>query len=166
MSLTLTCWLLPSSSDKEDRRGRVRGDLRGPRPADPHQRGAEGGVGPAAQAGAEDGGGGAEKAAGWVLIHLCFLPCIMLLSLRLNPKGSAFVENHPIRNQYRWNHQSYSSFLLMWRVATQIRHAHLAAWHGRHYKIISNRNYEIICCKPWGNLEFPQVFIWWIFILQ
>lgn len=49
---------------EEDRRGRVRGDLRGPGPADAGERGAEGGVGPAAQTGAEDGGGGAEEAAG------------------------------------------------------------------------------------------------------
>ena len=33
---------------EEDRRGRVRGDLRGPGPAYSGERGAEGGVGPAA----------------------------------------------------------------------------------------------------------------------
>lgn len=55
---------------EEDRRGRVRGDLRGLGPADAGERGAEGGVGPAAQTGAEDGGGGAEEAAGWGRPHL------------------------------------------------------------------------------------------------
>lgn len=49
---------------EEDRWGRVRGDLRGLGPADAGERGAEGGVGPAAETGAEDGGGGAEEAAG------------------------------------------------------------------------------------------------------
>lgn len=39
-------------------------DLRGAGPADEDQRGAEGGVSPAAQTGAEDGGGRAEEAPG------------------------------------------------------------------------------------------------------
>jgi len=56
--------LRPPSPVEEDRRRRVRGDLRGLGPADAGERGAEGGVGPAAQTGAEDGGGGAEEAAG------------------------------------------------------------------------------------------------------
>lgn len=49
----------------EKDRGRwLRGDLRGSGSADADQRGAEGGVSPAAQTGAEDGGGCAEEAPG------------------------------------------------------------------------------------------------------
>lgn len=72
---------------EEDRRGRVWGDLRGPGPANAGERGAEGGVGPAAQTGAEDGGGGAEEAAGWdafmftVYVQGLTLLCVFLSEL-------------------------------------------------------------------------------------
>lgn len=49
---------------EEDWRRWVWGDLRGDGPADPGQCGAEGGVGPAAQTGAEDGGRRAQEAPG------------------------------------------------------------------------------------------------------
>lgn len=53
----------PPPGEKD--RGRwLRGDLRGGGSADADQRGAEGGVSPAAQTGAEDGGGCAEEAPG------------------------------------------------------------------------------------------------------
>ncbi|KAJ8340942.1 hypothetical protein SKAU_G00332330, partial [Synaphobranchus kaupii] len=62
-------------SAEEDRGWRIRGDLRDPGPAHSGQRGPEGGVGPAAQAGAEDGGGGSEEAAG-CKDHVCrFVGC-------------------------------------------------------------------------------------------
>lgn len=51
-------------SVEEDRRGRVWGDLRGSGSAEPGHRRPKGGVGSAAQTGAEDGGGCAEEAAG------------------------------------------------------------------------------------------------------
>lgn len=51
---------------EEDRGWWVWGDLRGDGPDDAGQRGTEGGVGPAAQTGAEDGGRGAQEAPGWV----------------------------------------------------------------------------------------------------
>lgn len=51
---------------EEDRGWRVWGDLRGIGPADAGQCGAEGGVGPAAKAGAQDGGRRAQEAPGWV----------------------------------------------------------------------------------------------------
>lgn len=49
---------------EEDRGWRIWGDLRGVGPADAGQRGAEGGVGPATKAGAQDGGCRAEEAPG------------------------------------------------------------------------------------------------------
>lgn len=51
-------------SGEEDRGRGVRGDLRGGGPAESGYRGPEGGVGSAAQAGAEDGGGRVEEAPG------------------------------------------------------------------------------------------------------
>lgn len=49
---------------KEDWGRRVRGDLRGGGLADADQRGAKGGVSPAAQTGAQDGGRRAQEAPG------------------------------------------------------------------------------------------------------
>lgn len=56
------CYRLPPG--EEDWGWWVWGDLRGDGPDDPGQRGAEGGVGPAAQAGAEDGGRRPQEAPG------------------------------------------------------------------------------------------------------
>ncbi len=53
---------------EEDRGWRVWRDLRGGGPADAGQRGAEGGVGSAAQTGAQDGGRRAQEAPGWVVM--------------------------------------------------------------------------------------------------
>ena len=55
---------LLSPPGEEDRWRGVRGDLRGRGSAEPGHGGLEGGVGSAAQTGAEDGGGRAEEAAG------------------------------------------------------------------------------------------------------
>lgn len=49
---------------EEDWWWRVRRDLRGSGSADEGERGSEGGIGSAAQTGAEDGGGSAEETAG------------------------------------------------------------------------------------------------------
>lgn len=56
------CHHLPPG--EEDWGWRVWGDLRGGGPADTDQRGAEGGVGSAAQTGAQDGGRRAQEAPG------------------------------------------------------------------------------------------------------
>lgn len=61
MSVSLYNTLRPG---KEDRGWRFRGDLRGAGPADAGQRGAEGGIGPAAQTSAKDGGRRPEEAPG------------------------------------------------------------------------------------------------------
>lgn len=54
----------PDVTAEEDRGRRLWRDLRGLGPADSGECGVEGGVSSAAQAGAEDGGGGAEEASG------------------------------------------------------------------------------------------------------
>lgn len=56
--------MFPFFSDEEDRRRRVRGDLRGFGSVEPGHCCLEGGVRSAAQTGAEDGGGCAEEAPG------------------------------------------------------------------------------------------------------
>ena len=48
-------------SHQEDRRWRIRRDIRGDRPGDQGAGGPQAGVRQAAQAGSQDGGGGAEK---------------------------------------------------------------------------------------------------------
>lgn len=72
---------------EKDRGRRVWGDLRGAGLADADQCGAEGGVGPAAQTGAQDGGRRAQEAPGWAEMDsqdlVTFLPLIFAPSLLL-----------------------------------------------------------------------------------
>lgn len=60
----MTSWFCPVVTAEEDRRRRLRRNLRGVGSADSGECGVEGGVSAAAKAGVEDGGGGAEEASG------------------------------------------------------------------------------------------------------
>lgn len=59
-----TLFILNTFLAEENRRGRFWGDLRSSGHVDSGERGIEGGVGPAAQTGPEDGGGSPEETAG------------------------------------------------------------------------------------------------------
>lgn len=67
-SLNLFFSLSPAGA--EDRRGRVRRDLRGAGPGDSGAGRPQAGVGQAAQAGSQDGGGRAQETPRWVLSWL------------------------------------------------------------------------------------------------